>query len=169
MIFFIRSVPITIPPSTGTAPPVYPTPPPRAVTGKRAVFASFRIATICPVDSGNTTASGGNFSFTASAAYGSTFSGSTTTFSSPTISRNFASTSGLEAFVVARPFDSKWMDWNIANQHSSFDPRKSEECLSDAEDAVGLLVARPHQLLHQSIHLRSEGGTVREQVPDVSA
>ena len=115
MIFFIRSVPMTIPPSTGTAPPVYPTPPPRAVTGNRCSFASFNISTICAVDSGNTTASGGNFSLTASAPYGSTFSGSTTTFLSPTISRSRTITSGFEALVVARPFELKWIDWNICS------------------------------------------------------
>jgi hypothetical protein len=87
----------------GTAPPEYPTPPPRAVTGKRDALASRKIAAISSVERGNKTASGGNFSLTASCAYGSIFSASTMTCSAPTISRSRASTLSSEALVRARP------------------------------------------------------------------
>ncbi len=58
-ILFIRSVDSTMPPRTGSAPPVIPLPAPRGVTGIRCSAASRSTSSISGRDSQRTAAAGG--------------------------------------------------------------------------------------------------------------
>src|SRR2546423_8217130 len=80
---FIRSSDITIPPRRGTAPPVYPVPPPRTTSGTRSWSQSPASWEISAVFAGRTTRSAGWSSFNASAPYDESAEGSLNTNGPP--------------------------------------------------------------------------------------